>query len=264
MSSPEYKRIWRLNNKEKVLSYRKKYYLNSKLKFPRCLDCNGFLSRKNAIRCHSCDTNFRMKIKENHPMFGHKHSLWTRLLIKNNTPKPIFSEETRNKISVSNKGKTLGRTHSNESRKKISDFRKGKFLGILNPFWKGGRRELKILIRELPEYKEWRNYIFKRDKFECIKCGFRGKLNVDHIVPFRKILEDFLNEYSMFSVIDDKFTLIKLSLIYKPFWDTFNGRTLCIPCHRKTNTYGSSKFKVLNDEVRFPDGKFKSFMVSTT
>ena len=54
-----------------------------------------------------------------------------------------------------------------------------------------------------------------------------------HVRPFAIIFDEFLKEYSLFSPIEDKETLIRLAMIYKPFWDISNGQTLCKDCHKK-------------------------------
>jgi 5-methylcytosine-specific restriction endonuclease McrA len=59
----------------------------------------------------------------------------------------------------------------------------------------------------------WRKAVFERDDYTCQMCGIRGtQLNADHIKPFRF------------------FPALR--------WELANGRTLCVPCHRKTPTYG--------------------------
>ena len=91
--------------------------------------------------------------------------------------------------------------------------------------WKGGVSVLNHLIRNLPEMTEWRNSIFKRDNYTCQKCEqYGGKLNADHIKPFSFILKE------------DEISTIQKALDCKELWDTSNGRTLCIECHRKRKT----------------------------
>lgn len=69
-------------------------------------------------------------------------------------------------------------------------------------------------IRESVAYKLWRLEVFERDNFTCVICFQRGgKLNADHIKRFA--------EYPELR------------------FDLNNGRTLCEPCHRMTDTYGN-------------------------
>lgn len=104
-----------------------------------------------------------------------------------------------------------GKTYSIETRLKISKNRKGKALGDKNPAWKGGISPTNHLIRNSPEYKDWRIAVFQRDRFTCINCGYRSKkkldIRADHIKPF--------------------------SLYPELRFDINNGRTLCIPCDLK-------------------------------
>ena len=75
-------------------------------------------------------------------------------------------------------------------------------------------------IRKSLEYKQWRQKVFERDNFTCKGCGTRGgNIHADHIKPF-----------ALYP--DLRFILS-------------NGRTLCIPCHRKTETYGKSRAKLI-------------------
>lgn len=63
------------------------------------------------------------------------------------------------------------------------------------------------------EYRLWREAVFKRDDWTCVWCFKRGgDLEADHI-------KSFANHPELRFVLD-------------------NGRTLCIPCHKKTDTYG--------------------------
>ena len=100
-------------------------------------------------------------------------------------------------------------------------------LGSDSPGWKGGRSKLAAKIRGLKKYKYWRSKVYRRDNFTCQKCNKRGYyLNADHIVPFSFILKE------------NNIKTIKQALNCKELWDINNGRTLCIKCHKKTDTYG--------------------------
>lgn len=193
-----------------------------------------------------------------------------------------LSEETKRKLSLSHKGKKLhseeekqkrrermtgnkinkGRVHTEEYKKKMSDRLKGRktpwLIGKPSPMkgkkfseehrkklsislkgrkvwnkgligynsgekssnWKGGITPINNRIRKSLEYSLWRQSIFARDNYTCIWCGYRGgKIHADHIKPFAYFPE-------LRFAID-------------------NGRTLCIPCHQKTDTWGAraNRFK---------------------
>lgn len=66
------------------------------------------------------------------------------------------------------------------------------------------------------EYRTWRTSVFKRDDYTCQICFVRGGyLEADHIKPWRTH-EELRYEVS-------------------------NGRTLCLKCHRQTETWGRPK-----------------------
>lgn len=86
--------------------------------------------------------------------------------------------------------------------------------GSKSHFWKGGLTAINKIIRGSYEYKLWRESVFQRDDYTCQFCFKRGgEIHADHIEPFAYF-------------IDKRF-------------DINNGRTLCAPCHRGTDTFGS-------------------------
>lgn len=87
--------------------------------------------------------------------------------------------------------------------------------GSKNVNWKGGITPEIRKIRNSLEYKIWRIAVFTRDNFTCIWCGASGFINADHIKRFADYPE-------LRFAID-------------------NGRTLCVPCHKTTETYGRKK-----------------------
>ena len=105
--------------------------------------------------------------------------------------------------------------------------------GEKNKWWKGGITPLEHLIRTSFEYKEWRNLIYKRDYWTCQECRKKeNPIQAHHKKSFSIILQEFLKEYSQFSPIEDKETLVRLAITYAPFWDISNGQTLCEHCHK--------------------------------
>jgi len=160
-------------------------------------------------------------------------------MAKTGTKRPPFSEEWKRNISLANRGKVhlnqrgkkpwnFGLTKDTDPRvtwgDKISMARKGKphpwHRGENHPFWKGGTSASHQRTWGTVEYSNWRTSVFERDNYTCVECGVHNKnglgktvqLNADHIKPFA-FYPDLRYEVS-------------------------NGRTLCLSCHRKTDTWG--------------------------
>lgn len=131
------------------------------------------------------------------------------------------SEEDRKKMS---KKRTVTWRYSLETRKKMSERQRGE----KGNNWKGGVETVNKVVRKSLEYRLWREAVFKRDKYTCLWCGRVGSpwdkekkknipLNADHIKPFCDYPE------------------LRFAIE--------NGRTLCEPCHKKTDTYGKPSKK---------------------
>lgn len=120
-----------------------------------------------------------------------------------------------------NKGKYLTEEHKNALRKKhkpISEENRMKMRGR-RPWNKIGYGITPIneRIRKSPDYKDWRKKVFERDDYTCQSCGKHGgNLNADHIKAF--------------------------ALFPELRFELSNGRTLCVPCHRKTETFGTNQY----------------------
>lgn len=96
-----------------------------------------------------------------------------------------------------------------------------------NSNWKGGITPVYSQIRKCLEYNNWRLKVYTRDLFTCKNCGKSGiRLNADHIKPFAVIL----NENNIKNIED--------AINCKELWDINNGKTLCVPCHKLTPTFG--------------------------
>lgn len=122
-----------------------------------------------------------------------------------NTPRKYCSKRC---LGCANGRRTLNVPRSLQVRLKLS----AAFKGSKSHFWKGGVTPLNQIERESARYAEWRYAVFQRDKFTCQWCGATKNLNADHIKAFASFP----------------------SLRY----ELSNGRTLCNPCHRKTDTWG--------------------------
>ncbi len=104
-----------------------------------------------------------------------------------------------------------------------------------SPVYKGelAVARLRGRIAQLPEYRQWHAFVLKRDGYKCVLCGAKRELEVDHIKRFLHIA----NEYELRTPEDAR--------ACTELWDTDNGRTLCNPCHRASDTYGTKGTKKL-------------------
>jgi 5-methylcytosine-specific restriction endonuclease McrA len=184
----------------------------------------------------------RLKMSKAHmgnkSRLGIKHREDVKLrMSKSHKGKPL-SELHRKRIALGQ----IGRIHSKETRIKIAKSKYGnkynlgkklpyekrlKMMGVNHRLWKGGYNPLPDRIRRLYEYRQWRSDVFTRDDWTCQICGHKGYVQVDHIKSFRTLL------------IEYKIQSIEEALKCSEIWDINNGRTLCAPCHKKTDTYGS-------------------------
>lgn len=166
-------------------------------------------------------------------------------------PKGFKGFQKGNKLSTLKKGKSLfaGRKHSEYTKEKLKNLNLGNTRtlgkhwklsqetkekmsfskrGNKSPNWKGGMTKLNMSIRACFKYRQWRSDVFTRDKFQCQDCGSKksGNFEAHHIVPFSKILEKYCIK------------VIEKALLCEELWNINNGITLCISCHKKTDSYG--------------------------
>lgn len=134
-----------------------------------------------------------------------------------------LSLEHRLNISLVQKGKKKP-PRTNEHRENNAVHSRG----ANSHWWKDGRTELKKQIKNLVLYREWREAVFRRDNWTCVWCQVRGRteLSPDHIKPLSQILDE------------NNITTQEDAKNCSELWDVNNGRTLCHPCHKKTDTYG--------------------------
>lgn len=184
---------------------------------------------------------------EKHPFFGKHHTQETKNKIseaKKGKHYPKMSEaqkgkkhtkEHNSKISESlkgNKNPFYGKKHTEETKQKIREARLKMNFGDMykgknNPQWKGGVTPITVQIKNSIKYRRWRQDIFIRDDFTCLKCGTKGgNLNVHHIKSFSDFIEEIKNLLPLFSLYEG-------AMIYSPMWDKGNGITLCKKCHYK-------------------------------
>lgn len=183
-----------------------------------CKNCNAEIQtypsrvgRKNFCS-HKCNASFNMR--------GNKHGAGNKTWVGRR-----HTEDSKLKMSIANIGKRL--STSTEFKKGQTPYNKGQNSPHLlernltnNPtkrgadshLWRGGVTPVNAAIRNSTRYKLWRKAVFERDIYTCQSCGqVGGRLNADHIKPFSKHPD------------------LRL--------DVDNGRTLCVSCHKSTDTY---------------------------
>lgn len=88
--------------------------------------------------------------------------------------------------------------------------------------WRGGITPENEVVRKSSDYRNWRVAVFERDNYTCQICKkIGGYLHADHILPFA-------------AHVDKRFDIV-------------NGRTLCMKCHRETDTYGGKMHRKMKN-----------------
>lgn len=185
-----------------------------------CLDCNKELSKQSpckiTLRCRSCA----------------KKGVLNPSYTDGNRTKNKFCIDC-NKI-ISKSSRKYSRCLSCKWKQENSGINNPMYgkRGKLSPAYVDGSTKLKSLIRGLYEYRQWRSDVFTRDSFTCQSCFIKGgELNAHHIKPFYKIFED------------NNIKSLKDAMQCEELWNINNGVTLCIECHKKTNSFLNSMGK---------------------
>ena len=141
---------------------------------------------------------------------------WNKGLTKEDPRVAKYCKDNKNRKTL------LGKHHSEETKRKMSLLRMGKNSG----FWKGGITKLSESIRSLPEYLQWRSSVYTRDNWTCQTCHNRGlEIQAHHIKSFKRILEE------------NKIDSVDKAKQCEELWNIDNGITLCMDCHKETDTY---------------------------
>lgn len=165
------------------------------------MSCMDLPVKDNMKKTKRCKKCGRLLGKKKHSC---PTSVWNKGLVGFQKGR-VVSEDTRKKLSVSSKGNKSfsGHKHTEEAKEKMRVAKKG------------GITPINTKIRQSSEYKLWRKSVFERDNYTCVWCGKKGNLNADHIKPF--------------------------SLFPELRFAIDNGRTLCVDCHKTTETWGRPK-----------------------
>lgn len=135
-----------------------------------------------------------MRLKRSLAMKGKKQSLEfieKRIAPLRGRKRPPFSAEHRLKMSLARKGKPPAHGFTEETRRKISESQRGE----KGSNWKGGITPYHSRCRNSFDYRLFKEKVLARDNNTCVLCGISPKdnphvtLNVDHIKQFKQFPE---------------------------------------------------------------------------
>jgi hypothetical protein len=161
---------------------------------------NNYIRKKTTIKCVVCGKNSEKELRIE------RKQLFCSRICANSRLKGTVSH---------NRGKSFP-YHPRPDMRGKKPWNYGKKFpeksGPNSHLWRGGTTQSRMKIQSSYEYRMWRRAIFERDNFTCQHCFNRGgDKHAHHIKSFKDFPELTFN-------ID-------------------NGLTLCIPCHKKTDSY---------------------------
>jgi len=123
-----------------------------------------------------------------------------------------------------------GFKHTEETKQLISKMHRGKFVGAKSGMWKGGVSSVMERLFNHRKNRNWKLQVLHRDNYTCQECNeSKVKLHAHHIV-FKSVLLAMCWENLVDQTEDSRF---EAALSYEPLWDTTNGITLCVDCHKE-------------------------------
>lgn len=172
-------------------------------------------TRKNTFCSSACYGLWKKRWFKEHPEMREKIRLWA-LGRKQ-------SKETIQKRLL----KVTGQKRTLEQRRKMSHAAKK---GPDNVGWRGGKCSENYKLRRGSNYKMWRDSVFQRDNYTCQECGERGgELNAHHVKSWAE--HPHLR------------------------YEISNGITLCIICHKETDSYLNNKINQVHSLLRVERAK---------
>lgn len=196
------------------------------------MTCSGILRRGRPKTPEEKLKNSTAHLGIKRPPFTAEHLLKLSIAHKGK-PSYIRTDEIRKNMSLAHKGKP-GRKWTEEQKEHM----RNKMKGSNSPSWKGGKILKKEALRNHSLHKQWHKNVFERDNYTCQGCGkIGGYLEVHHIVSLADIVEPFVHIQDWNEFMDKVWKLPIMT-------DISNGKTLCIPCHKETDSYGPKNRKI--------------------
>lgn len=144
----------------------------------------------------------------------------------------VFSYLKKYNISSRTIGESLSIRGSMLGEKNTMFGRRGKAA----PAWQGGISTLQKTIRRSYKFVKWHRDVYKKNGKVCCMCGDSGgPFQIDHIKPFSVL------------IVENNLKDIEDANSCELLFDINNGRVMCIPCHKKTDTYGMGTKKMLKE-----------------
>lgn len=185
-----------------------------------CADCKKQVS-KYATRCKSCARSWK-----NNPAY--------RTGISMQTICSGCGKELKSGCRHTTKMCKMCFLRDPIRRKRVSEKHRSLVLAGKHHLGDGTKTPLNVSVRGMYRMREWVVAVFSRDNYACTGCGIRGKkLTADHIKPFAVILRE------------NNITSVEEAVACSALWDICNGRTLCRPCHKRTDTWGFKTMEII-------------------
>lgn len=107
--------------------------------------------------------------------------------------------------------------------------------GKNHPNWQGGKTLFCARVREYTQKEYFFSRVFKRDGCRCVICGCSNysKLQVHHILSFKKIIDQILEENLNLTIENNKEELYQIAIKHPLINSIGNLVTVCSDCHHK-------------------------------
>ena len=137
-------------------------------------------------------------------------------------------------IGINSKSGKCGSCSSKERNKKFpppsqKNSRHKYMDGVKNPNYKDGLYKIISMLRNCPEYREWRKKIFEQDNYTCQKCNKHGGYLQAHHCPIP------------FCILVRSIKTYEEGRQSKIIWKA-KGKTLCKKCHGEEKQFYGNQY----------------------